>query len=234
LPETREKPFEFLKDVEPHTIKTVLKDEPLMMIAVIMNYLEPEKSAALLKEYSKEQQTDILLRIASGGKIQREIFEKMEDVIKEKVRSLGQIVEYKIDGRCKLANILKFMDMKNEEEIINNINEYDPELSKEITQQVYTIDMILDMSSKDMQKILSDFSEKEIAIILKGKEENIKEKILSCLSSGRRELVLKEFEYLGIMRKSEVNIAAREFIDYLKQAEKEGTISINRPGTFIE
>jgi flagellar motor switch protein FliG len=233
LPETKETPFEFLKDVEPHRIKLALKDEPVVMIAVIMNYLEPEKSAALLKEYTKDEQTSILLRMASGGKMQKEIFEKMEYVIKEKVRAVGTNVEYKIDGRSRLANILKFMDIKNEEDIISNINEYDPELSKEITQQVYTIDMIFDISSKDMQKILNDFSDKEIAIILKGKEDRIKEKIFSSLSSGRKELVNKESEYLGIMRKSEVNLAAREFIDYLKQADKEGVITINRAGTSI-
>ena len=234
LPEAREKPFEFLQDVESHQIKLALKDEPETMIAVVMNYLAPEKSAALLKEYTKEEQKKILLRLASGGKIQREIFEKMEKIIREKIRLQGKVVTQRIDGRSKLANILKFMDIKDEEGIIRDISDFDPELSKEIEEQVYTIDIILKISDKDLHKILNSFSDKEVAVILKGQEIDIKNKILTCLSQTRQELVQNESVYLGIMRKSEVNIAVREFIDYLKQEEKDGAIIIDRSGDFVE
>ena len=233
LPEAREKPFEFLQDLEPHQIKLALKDEPMQVISIVMNYLDPKKSAALLQEYAKEEQKSILLRIASGGKIQREIFEQMEKIIKEKVRLQGNVVTQRVDGRSKLANILKFMDIKNEENIIKNISEFDPELSKEIEEQVYTIDIVLKISNKDLYKIFNRFSDKEVAVILKGQEPEIKNKILSSFSQTRQELVRNESEYIGIMRKSEVNIAVREFVDYIKQAEKDGEITIERSGDQV-
>ena len=233
LPETKEKPFEFLQDIEPLQIKLALKDEPLTMISLVMNYLEPDKSASLLKEYTKSEQKEIILRMASGGKIQREVFEKMEQVIKDKVRLQGKIITQRIDGRSKLANILKFMDVKDEQEIINELSEFDPDLSQEITDQVYTIDIVMNIPDIYMQKVLGDFSDREIAVVLKGRSADIKNKILSSLSQTRKEIVRQESEYLGIMRKSEVNIATREFIDYLKQAEKDGVIVINRAGDLI-
>ncbi|MCL2480276.1 MAG: hypothetical protein FWF38_01050 [Spirochaetaceae bacterium] len=233
LPDAREKPFEFLQDLETHQIKLALKDEPETVISVVMNYLEPEKSAALLKEYTKEEQKNILLRLASGGKIPREVFEQMEKIIKEKVRLQGNVVTQVIDGRSKLANILKFMDVKDEEEIIRDISEFDPDLSKEIEDQVYTIDIILKISEKDLHKILNSFSDREVAVILKGQETEIKDKILSSLSQTRQKSIQYESEYLGIMRKSEVNIAVREFIDYIKQEEKDGSIIIDRSGDLV-
>jgi len=226
LPEAREKPFEFMQDLETHQIKLALKDESMQVISIVMNYLDPKKSAALLQEYTKEEQKNILLCIASGGKIQREVFEQMEKIIKEKVRLQGNVITQRIDGRSKLANILKFMDIKNEENIIKNISEFDPELSKEIEEQVYTIDIVLKISNKDLYKIFNRFSDKEVAVILKGQEPEIKNKILSSFSQTRQELVHNESEYIGIMRKSEVNIAVREFVDYIKQAEKDGEITI--------
>ena len=233
LPEAREKPFEFLQDLENHQIKLALKDEPETVIAVVMNYLAPEKSAALLKEYTQDEQKKILLRLASGGKIPREVFEQMEKIIKEKVRLQGNVVTQTIDGRSKLANILKFMDVKDEEDIIRDISQFDPDLSKEIEDQVYTIDIILKIMDKDLHKILNSFSDKEIAVILKGQETEIKDKILASLSQTRQEHVQYESSYLGIMRKSEVNIAVREFIDYIKQEEKDGTIIIDRSGDLV-
>ncbi|MCL2294129.1 MAG: hypothetical protein FWC36_04605 [Spirochaetes bacterium] len=233
LPEAREKPFEFLQDLEPHQIKLALKEEPETVVAVVMNYLPPEKSAALLTEYATEEQKKILLRLASGGKIQREVFEQMEKIIKEKVRQQKTVVTQRIDGKSKLANILRFMDVKDEKSIIEDISEFDPDLSKEIEDQVYTIDIVLQISDKDLHKVLTTFSDKEVAVILKGQESEIKIKIFSSLSSTRQELVRQESAYLGIMRKSEVNVAVREFVDYIKHAEKDGAIFIDRPGTAL-
>ncbi len=233
LPETREKPFEFLQDIEPLQIKLALKDEPLTMISLVMNYLDPDKSASLLKEYTADEQKQIMLRMAAGSKIRREIFEKMEQVIKEKVRLQGHIVTQRIDGRNKLANILKFMDLRDEEIILKDISESDPDLSREITEQVNTLEIIFGISDLYLQKVLASFSDREIAVVLKGRGSEIKKKILSCLSQTRRDIVKQESDYLGIMRKSEVNIATREFVDYLRQAEKEGLIVINRSGDIM-
>ncbi|MDX9800010.1 MAG: FliG C-terminal domain-containing protein [Spirochaetia bacterium] len=230
LPETREKPFEFLQDIEPLQIKLALKDEPVTMISLVMNYLEPDKSASLLKEFSPDEQKQIMLRMAAGGKIRREIFEKMEQVIKEKVRLQGHVVTQRIDGKNKLANILKFMDLSDEEVILKDISESDPDLSREITEQVNTIEIVFGISDLYLQKVLASFSDRELAVVLKGRSSEIKNKILSCLSHTRREIIGQESDYLGIMRKSEVNIATREFVDYLRQAEKEGIIIINRTG----
>lgn len=233
LPAKREKPFEFLHDIEPIQIKMAMKGEPLTMLSLLMNYLPPEKSAALLIEYSKEEQKEILVKMASGTKIRREIFERMENVIREKVHAQGKVVTREIDGKNSLANILKFMDQKSEEIILQELSEFDAELSQEIKDKTYTMDIVLYIPDMYFQKILNDFDDKEIAIVLKGQSAEVKKKILSSISQTRQELVRQESEYLGIMRKSEVNIKAREFIDYLKQAEEDGKIIIDRNGQLI-
>lgn len=233
LPAKREKPFEFLLDIEPVQIKTAMKGEPLTMLSLLMNYLPPEKSAALLTEYSIDEQKEILVKMASGTKIRREIFERMENVIREKIHVQGKLVTREIDGKNSLANILKFMDQKSEEIILKELSEFDAELSQEIKDKTYTMDIVLSIPDMYFQKILNDFDDKEIAIVLKGQSAEVKKKILSSITQTRQELVRQESEYLGIMRKSEVNIKAREFIDYLKQAEGDGKIVIDRNGQLI-
>ena len=233
LPETREKPFDFLEDFDPLQIKIAMKDEPVSMVSLIMNYLKPDKSAAILTEYPLEKQNEIIRRMASGGKVRSEIIEKMEQVIKEKVRHLGNNVSQPVDGKSRLANILKFMDLSDEEKILAELSDLDPALSTEISSQVYTIDIVHDIPDMYMQKILLDFTEKEIAVVLKGRDKTVKDKILSAMSKTRRTLVEQESDYLGIMRKSDVNIVTREFIDYIKQAEKDRDIIINRQGDVI-
>ena len=170
LPENREKPFEFLNDIEPLQMKMILKNESPTITAIILSHLKPEKSAALLNEYSTEEQKNLVLKMSQKGRISSEIVEKIENGLKEKIREQGKIVTKEIDGKNRLAGILRFMDPEEEERILDEITDEDPDLSKEIDSKIFNIDIIHDIPDKDFQKILNDFSETEIAMILKGQK----------------------------------------------------------------
>ncbi len=233
LPEKREKPFEFLNDVEPHQIKLLLKKESRTITAMILTHLDPDKSAALLKEYSAEEQKSIVLKMSHKGKISSEIVEKIENGLKEKIREQGKIVTREVDGKNRLAGILRFMDPEEEERILEELNDEDPDLSREIDSKIFSIEIIHDIPDRDFQKLLNDFSETEIAMILKGRGGKIKKKFAKNMSQQRKEMVHRESELIGIVRKSEVNKVTTEFLDYIRQFEKEGKIIVNRGGNLF-
>ena len=233
LPEKREKPFEFLNDIEPVQIKLALKNESPTVTAIILSHLNPEKSASLLKEYSSEEQKELILKMSHKGKISSEIAEKIENGLKEKIREQGNVVTREIDGKNRLAGILRFMDPEEEERILEELKDEDEDLSREIDSKIFSIDIVLDITDRDFQKVLNDFSEQEIALILKGREGRIKKKFAKNLSQQRKELVHRESEFIGIVRKSEVNKATTEFTDYIRQFEKDGKIIINRGGNLF-
>ncbi len=232
LPEKREIPFDFLNDLEPLQVKLAIKKESPTVAAIILNYLNPDKSALLLKEYSPEEQKDLIMKMGKGGRISRDVIEKIEEGLKKRIREQGNIVTQEIDGKSRLAGILKFMDPEKEEEILNEISELSPDLSKEIDSRIFSIDIVNDIPDIDFQKLLNNFSETEIAVLLKGRDSRIKKKFLKNISQQRKELVMRESDFIGIIRKSEVNRATTEFIDYIRQMEKDGGIIINRGGTL--
>ena len=233
LPEKREKPFEFLNDIEALQIKMILKNESSTITAIILSHLHPEKSAALINEYTAEEQKELLLKMSQKGRISSEVVEKIENGLKEKIREQGKIVTKEVDGKNRLAGILRFMDPEEEERILDELTDEDPDLSREIDSKIFSIDIVHDIPDRDFQKILNDFSETEIALILKGRSGKIKKKFAKNLSQQRKELIHRESEYIGIVRKSEVNKATTEFIDYIRQFEKDGKIIINRGGNLF-
>ena len=233
LPEKREKPFEFLNDIEPVQMKLILKNESPTITAIILSHLRPDKSAALLNEYSAEKQKNLILKMSQKGRISSEVVEKIEDGLKEKIREQGKVVTKEIDGKNRLAGILRFMDPEEEERILDELTEEDPDLSKEIDSKIFNIDIVHDIPDRDFQKILNDFSETEIALILKGRSGKIKKKFAKNLSQQRKELIHRESEFIGIVRKSEVNKATTEFLDYIRQFEKDGKIIVNRGGNLF-
>ncbi len=233
LPEKREKPFEFLNDIEPHQIRLILKNESPTITSIILSHINPEKSALLLKEYSEEEQKQLILKMSQKGRISSEVVEKIESGLKKKIREQGRIVTKDIDGKNRLAGILRFMDPEEEERILGELTDENPELSREIDSKIFTIDIIHDIPDRDFQRVLNDFSEQEIALILKGQSGKIKKKFAKNLSQQRKELIHRESEFIGIVRKSEVNKAATEFLDYIRQFERDGKIIINRGGNLF-
>ena len=86
------------------------------------------------------------------------------------------------------------------------------------------------MYDKELQKILRDYSDKELALIIKGVENSVKEKILNNISSRRKELILEESRIIGPVRKSEYNRAVDEFLDYIKMQNARGAVNIPQDG----
>ena len=67
-------------------------------------------------------------------------------------------------------------------------------------------------------------SESEIAILLKGRSKEFSEKILSCVSAGRRQVIREEFEVLGAVSKRDCDAAAKEFLSWFRLARERGEI----------
>jgi flagellar motor switch protein FliG len=67
-------------------------------------------------------------------------------------------------------------------------------------------------------------TDRDIAILLKGRKNEFCEKILSCISAGRRKLVREEIEVLGTVPKRECDAAARDFLTWFRLARENGEI----------
>lgn len=89
------------------------------------------------------------------------------------------------------------------------------------------------MEDRDLQKVFRSLSEKDIALLLKGKPESIRVRVLSNLSERRRLLVSEEYRYLGSVPRKEVDKATKEFLETLKRMEAQGEIVIHRKGEIV-
>ncbi len=89
------------------------------------------------------------------------------------------------------------MDPEEEERILEELTDEDPDLSKEIDSKIFNIDIIHDIPDRDFQKILNDFSETEIAMVLKGRKRKNKEKNLQKICHSRGKSLFTENQSLS-------------------------------------
>lgn len=221
-------PFSFLKDLEFEQVKSLLKDESAPVLSVILSHLEHSLAAKILSTYPVEIQKNIAKKIANMEKIAPEVLRSTEESLLKKVREQGRIVTRDIDGKNALLNIIKHMSISEEESLISKISEKDPELAKNIKKDLFSMDIILKISDKEFQGVLREFEDKEIAMIIKGENDEIKIKFLYNMSERRREIVELEYDALGQVLKRDKDEITQEFLNYLREEHEKGNLVILR------
>ncbi|HUZ17909.1 MAG TPA: flagellar motor switch protein FliG [Spirochaetia bacterium] len=234
LPEERGTPFQFLNDLDHEQILLLLKNESTPTVSIILPFLKPQKAAKVLKDLPSEIQRESIRRIAKITKFNPEVIARIEGVLKERIRTQGKVITEEIDGRAALAEILKFMDYARGEQILNVLSSVDPELSQNVKDRLFTIDLLLLIDDTEVQSVFRDFDDQEIATLLKGKNEAITEKVLSNVSARRRLLIREEIENLGRMRRSDIDKATKDFVDYLVDLDEQRKIVIHWHDQIIE
>jgi len=234
VPDHGYKPFDFLHEYDFQQVMMILRNESPQVITLILPYLKQKLAADILEAFHPDKQREIIKRMAHLKQVNPEVLNNIEESIKKKIRSQGKVVSQEIDGKGVLADILRNMEIDKETEILEEINKMNSELSEEIREKLYTIDSILLINDKEFENIIRDFTETELATILKGKADNIKEKFLSNVSDRRRMLIEEEYRHLGAVRRGDVNKSTRDFLEYLRKLEEDGDLIIRRNSDIIE
>jgi len=225
VPSSKENIFGFLEEFSPEQLVMLLKTESAQTTALIISRLAPKVSAGVINKLPAGLKPEILRRAAYQEKISPEILEQIAAALKEKVRNIsGGAKDFEIDGMKALAAILKHGDYSFGDRIVNELEENNPEIGKDLKEKLYTLEDVIDTIDRPLQEKLITMSEKDIAVLLKGRGQGFSEKILSCVSAGRRQIIREESEFLGAVPKRECDDAAKEFLAWFRAARENGDI----------
>ncbi len=229
------RPFAFLNDFDARQLMVLLKDESPQMLAMILTYIEPKLASGVLSELPAAIRADVIKRIARLDRASPEVIERIEAVLRDKAARIGRTdVGERIDGAAVLAGILKHIDGDLEDSILSGIDEDNPDLSRNIRERLFTIDDILRVPDRAMQKGLRELSEHDIALVLKGKSQEFRDKVLANVSQGKRTMVLEEYDIMGTVRRDEAEKATRGFLEYYKRRWESGELVLDGDDDLID
>lgn len=218
-------PFSFLQDIDIHQSISLVREESPPVIALIVAHLDPRLAARLLLALTPEQQREVVGRVAKMGKVDPEVIRTAEETLRKKIRDQGQVVTEELDGKAALTEILRYMDPGKEQAILDGL---EPNTANEIRKKLYTIDVVFQIPDKELQRVLRDYADRDVALIVKGTETEPRQRILAAVSERRREFILLEAEGMGAVLRSEVDAAIEDFLAYIQVLEQKGEIAIRR------
>jgi flagellar motor switch protein FliG len=226
VPGSRENLFAFLEDFSPDQLALLLKEESPAAAALILSRLPPDISAAVLAHTPGERKPDIVRRIAHQGQVSPEVLERVAAALREKARHIGgsgtETVE--LDGMNALTAILKNADYSFGDQILRDLEYADPDLGRDLKERLYTLDDVIKADDRPLQEKLRTMPDRDIALLVKGRESEFTEKILANVSVQRRAQIREEGEILGAVPKGDCDRAAREFLAWFRLSREEGRI----------
>jgi flagellar motor switch protein FliG len=227
------KPFPYLKDLDANQILLLLKDESAHVMAIVLPQLEPKVASDVIIRLPEDARMDVVKRMAKLEKINPDVLDSIDSGLRRKAEKLGKHDSESVDGAQALAGILRFLDPQREEEILAALEETDPEITDSIRERLFTLDDVLRVRSLDLQRELRELEDKDVALLLKGKSDAFRDKLLSAVSKDRRKMILDDYEVLGSVRRQDVDAKTREFIIRLKRRYEDGELVLEGDDDLI-
>ncbi|PCJ57680.1 MAG: flagellar motor switch protein FliG [Candidatus Hydrogenedentota bacterium] len=224
-------PFEFLNKADPGQIVTFIQDEHPQTISLILSHLPAQTSAMVLSALAPEIQSDVTMRIATMERTPPEIVREVERVLERKMASVFTHGFTFAGGVNDVAEILNSIDRAAEKFIMGQLEERDPELADEISRLMFTFDDVVFVEDSGIQKALREVDSKDLALALKGSNDDVRDKVLKNMSERAREMIMEEIEFMGPVRMKNVEEAQQKIVTVIRTLEEAGELIIEGRGS---
>ena len=219
--------FHSLRHADPSQLANVLRNEHVQTIALIMAHLETTLVAEVVRSLNPEVAAEVMLRMARMEKVHPEVLEIVE-------RSLGGETNIALSrdlaaagGPAAVAAVLNLSSSALEKELLDGVGQRDPELVDEIKALMFIFEDIIRIDDRAVQKVVQEADVRELARALKGASEELKEKILGCMSQRAKAALEQEMEFMGPTRLKDVEASQAAVVKVVRDLETAGELVIS-------
>ena len=224
------KPFEFVRKADAAQLLNFIQDEHPQTIALILSYLAPGQAAIIVSALPPDRQADVTKRIAVMDRTSPDVIKEVEKVLESKLSSLVNQDYTIIGGVDAVVEILNTVDRGTEKHIMETLEIEEPELADEIRKKMFVFEDILLLDDRAIQRVLRDVDNSDLAIALKGSNEEVQNAIFNNLSKRLAVMIKEDMEFMGPVRMKDVEEAQQKIVNIIRKLEDAAEIVISRGG----
>ena len=224
------KPFEFVRKTDASQLLNFIVDEHPQTIALVLSYLTTQQSAMIIAALPPDRQADVARRIAVMDRTSPDVIKEVEKVLETKLASLVNQDYTIIGGVDAVVDILNTVDRGTEKHIMETLEIEEPELADEIRKKMFVFEDILLLDSRAIQRVLREVDNNDLALALKGSNEQVQNACLSNLSSRLAAMIKDDMEIMGPVRMKDVEEAQQKIVNIIRKLEDSAEIVVSRGG----
>ncbi len=220
---------ETMKKFEPFTYLTaenlkrliylfLLRKEDPWVIAIVLSYMKPELARQALSMLPIEMQSKVALEALTVRQATREQIEAIDKDIRESV-------DFVMGGIERMIKMLEEADPVIKRNILEYLKTQKPDVYEKIKKAILMFEDLPGYSDKDLQTIIRNVGNEDIARALSKADPQIVNKFFSNMSQGAVNAIKEIMEYSGELSPAQIDEAQIKTLDAVKKLETEGKIT---------
>ena len=218
--------LETVRLLDPKVIASFIRKEHPQTAAIILAHLDGNAASQALREIPEAQRMEIVHRLATLERVSPSVIRDLDEALQNEFRSSLAVSGNKLGGVEVAAKMMASLDRATEADILNSMEEVDPEMVSEIRSLRFTYEDILKIDDTGVQLVIKEIQHQDLLVSLKTASDELKETLFSHVSERVAVMLKEDFESLGPMKTSEVEKAQQNIICMCKQLEENGKILI--------
>jgi flagellar motor switch protein FliG len=222
--------FEFLDAADANQVSSLLLGELPETKALVLAHLTPHNASLVLAKFDGPTRLDVAQAIASMRMATPEAVGIVAEKLKHGARAVVPSRERAdvVGGVQPLVDIINRADVATEHELLEALDERDPQLAEEVRARMITFADIVRLEQKDAQQVLRGIDSALLATALKGATAELAAVVRENISERNRETLDDERKNLGPVRKKQIDEARAEIARGIRELESQGIITLHR------
>jgi flagellar motor switch protein FliG len=175
-------------------------------------------------------QSEVARRIAIMDRTSPEVLREVERVLEKKLSTLSSEDYTAAGGVGSIVEILNLVDRSSEKQIVEALEEEDPELAEEIKKRMFVFEDIVMLDDRSIQKVLREVDQQELSKALKSVDAEVQDKIFKNMSKRAAQMLKEDMEFMGPVRLKDVEEAQQKIVSIIRHLEDTGEIVVARAG----
>lgn len=229
-PTEAQKPIDLLEWMDARSIAEIISTEHPQIISLVLSYLDHDLAAEALQFIPEDLQPEIITRIATLDTVQPEALYNLQEVLKRKFKENTAVKATKIGGVEAAAKIMNFSNSSTEQKVLQSMKETNSDLLTAIQDQMFVFENLSLSEERDLQVLLREVEENILILALKGADEILREKLLSCVSKKAASNIRDEIAIMGPVKLTEVRKAQKQIVTIARELSAEGKLVLAGTG----
>ncbi len=213
-----------LQLTDPQQLGKLLDSEHPQTIALVLAHLDPRRASQVLENLSEEHKVVSVQRLAEMRQFSPEMAQKVAHLLHRRLESMGDTARRSYSGFKAVADLLNRLNAEESKHILEAIEDKEPELALNIRNLMFTFEDLVTVPAATIREIVSGVDKKQLALALRGANEELRAQIFKAMSSRAVEMLKEDMEVLGPVRSREVAQAQQEILNLARRLESEGKV----------
>lgn len=215
-----------LQKTDPQQLGKLLDSEHPQTIALVLAHLDPRRASQVLENLSEEHKVISIQRLAEMRQFSPEMAQKVALILHRRLENVGDTKRKSYSGFKAVADLLNRVNAEEAKRILESIEEGQPELALSIRNLMFTFEDLVTVPATSIREIVSGVDKRQLALALRGANEELKAQIFKAMSSRAVEMLKEDMEVMGPVRSREVAAAQQEILSLARRLESEGKVML--------